>query len=162
MGDADPNSKMPLDTFTRGTPPGWMANIVRYPFRRYMQLLRLWHLQTDLLEERIGPAICGRLKGTAFQFAMNMRANRLNVNTGEVVEMQAPELFTVPAHDEFYHPTTGALLPAEPSGSQVLARALSAEFAGSTEDLQWSVMETFFDSTHPPWQYELRRVPVYV
>eukprot|EP00959_Pyramimonas_sp_CCMP1952_P089633 1875217-Pyramimonas_sp.AAC.1 len=57
------NSRLPLDSFTRSTPPGWVTGIKRYPIRRYAQLLKLWWLQTDLHEEQWGPAVCGRLRG---------------------------------------------------------------------------------------------------
>ena len=87
---ADPNSKLPLDTFTRSTPPGWMPNVVRYPFRRYIQLMKLWWLQTDCAEDRMGPAIAGRLKGAAFQFAMSLSALRLNGATGERENVNIP------------------------------------------------------------------------
>eukprot|EP00959_Pyramimonas_sp_CCMP1952_P366960 7685941-Pyramimonas_sp.AAC.1 len=61
--DSGNGSKLPLDSFTRSTPPGWVTGIKRYPIRRYAQLLKLWWLQTDLSEAQWGPAICGRLRG---------------------------------------------------------------------------------------------------
>eukprot|EP00959_Pyramimonas_sp_CCMP1952_P377034 7897405-Pyramimonas_sp.AAC.1 len=33
------NSTLPLDSFRRSTPPGWVTGIKRYPIRRYAQLL---------------------------------------------------------------------------------------------------------------------------
>ena len=73
---------MPLDSFSKSTPPGWAPKVKKYPFRRYAQLLRLWQLQKDLAEEAIGPAICGRLTGVAFQFALSLSAERLDLNSG--------------------------------------------------------------------------------
>ena len=90
------NDRMPLDSFTKSCPPGWQPKLKRYPFRRYMQLLRLWRLQTDMDEEKIGPAICGRLKGIAFQYAMNLSADRLDMASGTIVHMRAPEIFAEP------------------------------------------------------------------
>ena len=108
------SDRMPLDSFTKSTPPGWAPKIKKYPFRRYAQLLRLWQLQTDLAEEAVGPAICGRLKGVAFQFALSLSAERLDLNTGAAVVMVAPELFAEPAHGAWANQATGVQYGAEP------------------------------------------------
>ena len=72
----DGRGGMPLESFTRSTPPGWRPGVTSYPLRRYKQLLALWWRQTDLEERFLGPAMAGRLRGTAFQLAMAMRENR--------------------------------------------------------------------------------------
>ena len=93
-------SRMPLDVFSRGVPPGWQPGLRRYPMRRYQQLLRLWWLQTDVPEAQAGPAIVGRLRGPAFQYAMRLQQERLNTTTGQRQLFTAPELFAEPAHAE--------------------------------------------------------------
>ena len=35
------NAPLPLDSFTKSTPPGWVTGIKRCPIRRYAQLLKL-------------------------------------------------------------------------------------------------------------------------
>ena len=70
---ADSEGGMPLDAFNRGCPPGWRPGIQTYPFRRYMQLVRLWWRQTDVQEHQVGPIMVGRLRGAAFQLAMSLR-----------------------------------------------------------------------------------------
>ena len=137
--------RMPLDAFSKSTPPGWAPKVKKYPFRRYAQLLRLWQLQTDLAEEAIGPAICGRLKGVAFQFALSLSAERLDLNSGMTVQMVALELFAEPAHGPRTNPATNAQYGAEPSGAAYLCTRLQERFSAEDQDLQWSALEGFFE-----------------
>ena len=139
------SDRMPLDSFTKSTPPGWAPKIKKYPFRRYAQLLRLWQLQTDLAEEAVGPAICGRLKGVAFQFALSLSAERLDLNTGAAVVMVAPELFAEPAHGAWANQATGVQYGPEPSGATYLCTRLQERFQSEDQDLQWSALEGFFE-----------------
>ena len=141
----DPNSKMPLDTFARQTPPGWMPGIRRYPFRGYSQLVRLWALQTDVPEDRMGSVLTGRLKGPAFLFALSLRATRSDPATGDEYGYVAPELFTAPQVAAYNHPVSGLLVDAQPSGAQYLIVRLTAEYFLNNQDLQWSILEDFVD-----------------
>ena len=75
---------MPLETFTKSTPPGWRPGDGRYPFRRYEQLVGLWLRMTDLSESARGPAMTGRLRGTAFQIAMAMTIPRCRGPTSQI------------------------------------------------------------------------------
>ena len=68
-----PDGGLPLESFNRPTPLGWRAGDKRYPLRRYTQLLRLWWRITDLPEVAAGPAMAGRLRGSAFQLAVARR-----------------------------------------------------------------------------------------
>ena len=43
-----------------------------YPFRRYMERLRLWYRQTELDVGTIGPAVAARLQGRPFNLAMSL------------------------------------------------------------------------------------------
>eukprot|EP00959_Pyramimonas_sp_CCMP1952_P375144 7856562-Pyramimonas_sp.AAC.1 len=83
------NARLHLDLFTRSSPHGW----------------------TDLDEAQWGPAICGRLKGQVFQFAMSLRSQRLDPNTGQFKMMEALELFVEPATAE------GPGTPAQENGA---------------------------------------------
>ena len=112
-------------------------------------------MQTDLLTERIGAAIAGRLKGTAFQFAMQLTFSRLDRINGVYNIISAPELFALPAEDAVIDPLSGAqLFAAELSGSQHLVRRLEQEFSPSAQDLQWQSMFTFFDMYRGNQAYE--------
>ena len=76
-------SRLPLDVFSRGVPPGWQPGLRKYPMRRYQQLLRLWWMQSDVPEHQAGAAIVGRLRGAAFQYAMRLSQDRLNTDRSE-------------------------------------------------------------------------------
>ena len=55
-------------------------------------MLKLRRLQTDLAEAQCGPAICGRLRGQVFQFAMSLRGQRSDTLTGQIKVSKATEL----------------------------------------------------------------------
>ena len=122
----------PIDQFSKSMPPGWRPNVARYPLRRYIQLLRLWWRQTDLPETSAGPAMAGRLRGTAFQIAMNLAADRLDQNTGLRRRMTGDELLSQQAHDPYTDPQTQTLYPEEPAGATLLMNALQAEYRTRT------------------------------
>ena len=63
---------LPLESFNRSSPPGWKPWMPHYPFRRYMERLRLWYRQTELGVEAIGPAVAARLQGRPFNLAMSL------------------------------------------------------------------------------------------
>ena len=88
---------MPMHAFNKNVPPGWRPGIAKLPLRLYLQLLRLWWRQTDLAETATGPAMAGRLRGSALQLAMAMRAQRLDHTTGTRREFVGDELLAQPA-----------------------------------------------------------------
>ena len=142
----DASSRLPLDTFTRSTPPGWTVNIQRYPIRRYAQLLKLWWLQTDLPEHQWGPAIAGRLKGSVFQYAMSLKQERFDPATGQSRVVEAPELFAEAEVEAILNPQTGAvIMAAQDSGAKILVTAILREFTSDRQDLQWEVLTAFFE-----------------
>ena len=142
--DGQHDSGTPLDQFTKSMPPGWRPNVVRYPLRRYIQLLRLWWRQTDLPETSAGPAMAGRLRGTAFQLAMNLSADRLDINTGNRRRMTGDELLSQQAHDPWSHPTTQVLHPEEPAGATILMNALQTEYGVQDQDMSIAALDAFF------------------
>ena len=90
----DPENEVSLYDFTNTCPPGWDPAVAhRYPLRRYLQLLQLWNLQTDMGHIQLGPNICGRLLGAAYQYAMQLNQARLSTTTGALESMHSPELF---------------------------------------------------------------------
>ena len=125
---------LPLDVFTRQTPPGWRPGLPKYPLRRYTQLMKLWWRQTDMPEPSVGPAMTGRLRGAAFQLAFSLRANRLDTTTGTRREMVGDELLSQPSHDD-WSDALGVLHPAEPAGGALLMGALQAEFGLHQQDM---------------------------
>ena len=142
----DPVNTISLDSFTKSCPPGWDPAVAhRYPSRQFLQLPRLWNLQTDMETTKMGPAICGRLRGTAFQYAMQLSQTRLNMTTGALELMPAPELFAEAACDEWTHPQDGTVFPAMGSGASFLIESLKQEFSGNEQDLQWQALNAVLE-----------------
>ena len=69
------NTGLPLQSFSKSAPPGWRSGLPKYPYRLYIQLLKLWWRQTDITEGAAGPTIAGRYKGTAFQVELKIQRN---------------------------------------------------------------------------------------
>lgn len=67
---------LPLDEYTKGTPPGWKEHLPKYPYRLYLEKLKLWNRITDVEEGGKGATIVGRLKGNAYTTAMKTKVTR--------------------------------------------------------------------------------------
>ena len=110
-----------------------------------MQLLRLWWRQTSLTDIQAGPAMAGRLRGSAFQFALRMSANRLDVTTGERRLMSGDELLAQPRHDDYTH-GDGTFHARESAGAQHLLEGLEIEYGLDAEDRTIAALGSFFNS----------------
>ena len=64
---------LPLDQYTKSTPPGWKPNMIHYPYKRFIERLKLWYRQTDLPATALGPAVAGRLSGRPFNLAIALK-----------------------------------------------------------------------------------------
>ena len=67
---------LPLESFSRSVPPGWKPHLTHYPFRRFLERVRLWFRQTDLDATQLGPALAARLQGRPFNQAMALAITR--------------------------------------------------------------------------------------
>ena len=67
------SSGLPLETYSKSVPPGWAVGLTHFPFRRYLERLRLWYRLTDLDPSQVGPAVAGRLQGRVFNMALSLR-----------------------------------------------------------------------------------------
>ena len=142
----DANVGLPLKSFNKSTPPGWTTGDPTYPLRQYAQLLRLWWRQTDLPETAAGPAMAGRLHGTAQQYALSLKRDRLDLDTGLRREMQGDELLAQSSHPEWTD-AGGTVHPAEPAGGAILLTALQDPVVGfgtHAQDMSISSLESFF------------------
>ena len=63
---------LPLDEYTRATPPGWRPGLDWYPLRLYLDKLKIWYRIQEYEEAEIGPIIAGRLKGGALRLALTL------------------------------------------------------------------------------------------
>ena len=142
----DRDSGLQLDQFTKSCPPGWKPGIAKYPLRRYFQLIGLWWRQTELQEHCMGPAVAGRLRGAAFQFALSLSADRLDIASGVAGIrriMTGDELLSQQSHDAFTD-GQGIAHPAEAAGGSVLLRALQREYGMEDQDLALVSLDAFF------------------
>ena len=113
---------MPLEVYTKMTPPGWRPGMAHYPFRRFMERLRLWYRMTDLDASQVGPAVAGRLQGKPFNVAIGMR---FVSDTG--VELVGDEALAYAGAPQVVDPITGALVqPAQATGSFASSRGCMA------------------------------------
>ena len=150
MANEPTSSSLPLEVFTRSTPPGWRPGDARYPLRRYLQLLRLWWHVTDVPEKAAGPAMAARLRGTAFQMAMRITTQRISLDaaTGAVTStpLAGAEALACQSMPEFTHPHTGEVVAAQRAGATLLMHALQAEFLPHNQNLviaaldQWDTL----------------------
>ena len=102
---------LPLEQYNRSVPPGWRPGILHYPFRRFIERLRLWYRQTDLDVSQCGPAVAGRLAGRPFSLAMALRVVRQ-----DGTELRGDAALAYPGESATTHPTTGADIPATEPG----------------------------------------------
>ena len=61
---------IPLDEYTKATPPGWKPHMQDYSLRLYLEKLRLWLRTTDIGTgdpAKVGPTVVGRLRGAAYR-----------------------------------------------------------------------------------------------
>ena len=91
--------------------------------------------------------IAGRLRGTALQFAMRLKADRLDLTSGQVREMIGDELLSQPSHEMWTDPLTSIVHEAAPAGASLLINALSdpeSGFGTHLQDQSIQALETFF------------------
>ena len=91
--------------------------------------------------------MAGRLRGTAFQVAMNLKMVRLDLTTGQMREMKGDELLAQPSHDAWMAPN-GELFAAETAGASVLMQALIREFEVQDQDMSVVALDSFFSLFH--------------
>ena len=91
--------------------------------------------------------MAGRLRGAAFQLALSLKAERLDVSTGTRRAMTGDELLSQPSHDTWTNPVDQTLHPEEPAGASVLMKALQAEYGVQDQDMSISSLDAFFSHT---------------
>ena len=113
-----------LDQYNKGTPPGWRPGLFHYPYRRYIERLRLWYRITDLDVAQVGPSVAGRLQGRPFNLAMSLS---ITDRGGEVLTGDSALAF--PGRDPLVDTGTGLIRePALENGLQVLLKVLHHKY----------------------------------
>ena len=111
---------LPLDEFSKSTPPGWRNGLKDNTFRLYLEKLRLWNRMTDVAEGNKGVTIAGRLKGRAYKTALKLKIQRVREdpnNPGQLIlaTLTGDEAIAEPASEAVVRPADGqVLLPAQP------------------------------------------------
>ena len=131
---------LPLDAYNRTTPPGWRPSLTHYPFRRYLDRLRLWYRMTDLEVVQIGPAVAGRLQGRPYNMALSLRfATRAGVViVGDEALAFAGEPAALDAMGQI-------VAPAIESGIQQLIRLLARRYGADNQQTSTSTIDQFED-----------------
>ena len=88
--------------------------------------------------------MAGRLRGAAFQLAMKMKRDRLDLSSGTRRDMEGDELLAQPSHPE-WRDASGILQPAEPAGASLLMNLLVQEFEVQDQDMSIVALSAFFE-----------------
>ena len=105
-----------LDQYNKGTPPGWRPGLSHYPYRRFMERLKLWYRIPDVDVSQVGPAVAGRLQGRPFNLAMSLS---ITDRDGQVFSGDSALAF--PGREPTVDPGTGRVTePAIDNGLQAL------------------------------------------
>ena len=132
---------LPLDIYTKSTPPGWRPGLLHYPYRKFLEKLRLWYRLTDLDATQVGPAVAGRLQGRPYNMAMALRMNN-RVGT----ELSGDAALSYPGEPEQVDPSSGAVLqPAIESGLQRLIRTLARRYGADSQQTATGLIDIFVD-----------------
>ena len=131
---------LPLESFNRSVPPGWKPYQQHYPYRRWLERLRLWYRQTDLDATQSGPAVASRLTGRPFNIAM---ATQITTQLGTVLRGDAAL-----AHEGegAQYDGNGVLLQAATEGGlQTLLRELTRRYGADAQQLAGASIDTFLE-----------------
>ena len=130
-----------LDQYNKSTPPGWRPGLYHYPYRRFIERLRLWYRITDLNAEQVGPAVAGRLQGRPFNLAMSLT---ITDRGGEVLTGDSALAFA--GRDPTIDQPTGRITePALENGLQTLIRVLHHKYGMDDQVNVRDLIDSFLD-----------------
>lgn len=133
---------LPLDEYTKSCPPGWKENVANYPYRRYLEKLRLWNRITDCEEHQKAATIVGRLKGKANTMAMKTKVTgvvqEVDPATGAVTFRQSvmtgDDAVCAPASPAVYNAAGEVIFPEQLSGLRVMLKKLRTDYTLHDQD----------------------------
>ena len=130
---------LPLESYTKGCPPGWRPGLSHYPFRLYVQRVRLWYRLTDLPAEAAGPAAIGRLSGRPYSLVLETL--RITTQDGKILKGDAALAHggeaEIPATDD-----TPAK-PSTPNGLEAMLVMLSKWYSAPDQSTSQSAIDMF-------------------
>ena len=145
-----------MEDYTKSCPPGWQPYMHNYPLKTYREKLALWLRITDITEDKLGPTVLGRIKGSAYRLIMKMRVPRQPTPEHpngyfltEDAAVAAPAQPAIPATDAWqdgnvFHPARPGY-PAMPSGMEMLLQVLDEQYGELATDLKGKALDRFFD-----------------
>ena len=130
-----------MTEFRRDIPPGWMPGLADYPFKLYLDKLKMWYRLYDGADETVGPLVAGRLQGRAHQLALKFRLARPDgsMDVGDSALIRLPV-------DEVRDPNDPNIIlqHALPSGIQALCTKLRDAFGIQDQDYISAALNKFF------------------
>ena len=135
---------MPLDESTRNVPPGWKPGLDWYPYRLYVEKVRVWHRTAEFNEEELGPILTQRLEGGALRVALTLRVPLPPQEGGGFVTGDAA--LVRPTVAAIIDPQTGAVIQeAILSGAHQLLRRLQERYGLDAQDRVVVCLDALFD-----------------
>ena len=131
---------LPLESFNRSVPPGWRPYQPHYPYRRYLERLRLWYRQTDLGVGQLGPAVAARLQGRPFNLAM-----ALQVMTQQGTLLRGDAALGYEGEDAVLGGGGNIIVQATEYGLQQLLRELTRRYGADEQQTVGAAIDTFLD-----------------
>lgn len=154
MAQTTQTGGIPLDEYTKSVPPGWREDVDNYPFRTYLEKLRLWNRITDVNDNDKGATIVGRLKSDAYKTAMATKIQRVQnledpgrpgVFNLRVATLTGDDAICSPASDAVLGEGGVLLLPAQVSGVRAMLETLRGEYVLHEHDEATVKLEDVFE-----------------
>ena len=74
-----------IDESTANVPPGWQPGLDWYPFRLYVEKIKIWYQTTEWADDKLGPVIAQRLKDGALRVALTLKLQMPIAEGGNIV-----------------------------------------------------------------------------
>ena len=128
-----------IDESTTHIPPGWQPGLDWYPFRLYVEKIKIWYQTTEWADDKLGPVMAQRLKEGALRVALTLKLPLpANEGGGTVIGDVALARPAVPAQlDQIGN----VIQPAIRSGAAELIHKLEQCYGLDQHD---SVVSSFF------------------
>ena len=106
MATGSSHTGIPLDEYRKDVPPGWEPGNPKYPFKSFLERVKMWYRLYDGPDEAVGPFLAGRLRGRA----QLDPTGHIDIGDSALVRLSVEEVLD---------PLTGAVIQAAiPSGVQ--------------------------------------------